>query len=115
MRSKSLWRLLIFVAAALAATLETDNSSLTAGGFQDTTRIAAGDPELWTAILLANADEVAAGLRTFSASLQDLLRAIDSRDKRQLTELLTTAKRNRDGLASKTDEPASSAKLKGSG
>jgi prephenate dehydrogenase len=103
------------VAAALAATLETDNAELTAGGFQDTTRIAAGDPELWTAILLANADEVAAGLRTFSASLQDLLRAIDSRDKRQLTGLLTIAKRNRDGLPSKNDEPASGANLKGSG
>jgi cyclohexadieny/prephenate dehydrogenase len=103
------------VAAALAATLATDNDSLTAGGFQDTTRIAAGDPELWTAILLANADEVAAGLRTVSAGLQDLLLAIDSRDKRQLTELLTIAKRNRDGLASKTDEPTSDAKSKGSG
>jgi cyclohexadieny/prephenate dehydrogenase len=103
------------VAAALATILETDNYSLTAGGFQDTTRIAAGDPELWTAILLANADEVAAGLRTFSASLQDLLRAIDSRDKRQLTELLTIAKRNRDGLTSKTDEPARDANSKGVG
>jgi prephenate dehydrogenase len=103
------------VAAALAATLETDNYSLTAGGFQDTTRIASGDPELWTAILLANADEVAAGLRTVSAGLQDLLRAIDSRDKRQLTELLTIAKHNRDGLTSKTDEPARDAKSKGPG
>ena len=40
-----------------------ENRPLTAGGFQDTTRIAAGDPQLWTAILLANAEAVADGVR----------------------------------------------------
>ena len=31
---------------------------LTAGGFRDTTRIAAGDPDLWAAIFEANRDAV---------------------------------------------------------
>ena len=53
------------VAAALAATLDAGSRHLTAGGFQDTTRIAAGDPELWTAILLANAEAAADGVRDF--------------------------------------------------
>jgi prephenate dehydrogenase len=86
------------VAAALAASLAVENRGLTAGGFQDTTRIAAGDPELWSAILLANADEVAAGLRTVSARLGDLLAALESHDKMRLRALLQTAKQNRDGL-----------------
>src|ERR1700733_9790126 len=86
------------VAAALAASLAVENRGLTAGGFQDTTRIAAGDPELWSAILLANADEVAAGLRAVSARLGDLLAALESHDKMRLRALLQTAKQNRDGL-----------------
>jgi prephenate dehydrogenase len=86
------------VAAALAASLDVENRGLTAGGFQDTTRIAAGDPELWSAILLANAGEVAAGLRTVSARLGDLLAALESHDKMRLRALLQTAKQNRDGL-----------------
>jgi cyclohexadieny/prephenate dehydrogenase len=88
------------VAAALAASLDVENRGLTAGGFQDTTRIAAGDPELWSAILLANAGEVAAGLRTVSAQLAELLAALETHDKTRLQALLRTAKQNRDGLSS---------------
>jgi cyclohexadieny/prephenate dehydrogenase len=86
------------VAAALAASLDAGSRHLTAGGFQDTTRIAAGDPELWTAILLANAEAAADGVRIFSARLADLLRALETRDKRSLTELLRSAKESRDAV-----------------
>jgi prephenate dehydrogenase len=86
------------VAAALAASLDAGSRHLTAGGFQDTTRIAAGDPELWTAILLANAEAAADGVRTFSTRLADLLRALETRDKRALTELLRSAKESRDAV-----------------
>jgi cyclohexadieny/prephenate dehydrogenase len=86
------------VAAALAATLDAGSRHLTAGGFQDTTRIAAGDPELWAAILLANAEAAADGVRTFSARLADLLRALETRDKQALTELLRSAKESRDAV-----------------
>jgi cyclohexadieny/prephenate dehydrogenase len=86
------------VAAALAASLDTQNRHLTAGGFQDTTRIAAGDPELWTAILLANAEAVADGVRGFSERLAALLRALETRDRGTLTELLHTAKANREAV-----------------
>jgi prephenate dehydrogenase len=88
------------VAAALAASLDRGNHHLTAGGFQDTTRIAAGNPELWTAILMANAEAVTDGVRTFSARLADLLRALETRDKRGLSELLLLAKKNRDAVLS---------------
>jgi prephenate dehydrogenase len=86
------------VAAALAASLDPENRLLTAGGFQDTTRIAAGDPQLWSAILLANAGEVTAGLRAVSERLSELAGAIQSQDKNRLAHLLTVAKQRRDGL-----------------
>jgi prephenate dehydrogenase len=50
-------------AAAVALTLADANRQFVAGGFRDTTRIAAGDPELWAAILLSNANDVTAGIR----------------------------------------------------
>jgi len=86
------------VAAALAASLDEANRSLTARGFRDTTRIAASDPELWSGILLANADEVAAGLRSVSARLHEFLQALDARERARLRKLLELAKENRDGL-----------------
>jgi len=86
------------VAAALAATLAPHNRQLTAGGFQDSTRIAGGDPELWTAILLSNADEVADGVRSFSERLAAILRALETRDKQTLAALLRSAKESRDAV-----------------
>jgi cyclohexadieny/prephenate dehydrogenase len=86
------------VAAALAASLDPENRLLTAGGFQDTTRIAAGDPQLWSAILLANAGEVTAGLRAVSERLSELAGAIRSHDKNRLAQLLRLAKQRRDSL-----------------
>src|SRR6202035_2726975 len=42
------------VAAALAGLLPPELQELSASGFRDTTRIAAGDPSLWTAIFAQN-------------------------------------------------------------
>jgi prephenate dehydrogenase len=95
------------VAAALAASLAAENRHLTAGGFQDTTRIAGGDPELWTAILMSNADQVADGVRNFSACLAAILRAIETRDKETLVALLRSAKQSRDAaMCGPPSEPA---------
>jgi prephenate dehydrogenase len=43
------------IAAALATATPRETHRFTAGGWRDTTRIAAGDPELWADILLDNA------------------------------------------------------------
>ena len=61
------------VASQLAAQLATtDDATVGLGGtgLQDTTRVAAGDPELWTQILAANAAHLAVALAKFSADVQ---------------------------------------------
>lgn len=84
------------VAAALAATLSSENRQLAASGFRDATRIAGGDPDLWTAILSANAEPVLAGLRKYEATLSAFRDAIVAGDIQRIRDLLATAKSIRD-------------------
>ena len=86
------------LAAALAATLRSEHQPLTATGFRDTTRIAAGDPDLWTEILLQNADAVIAALADVDACIGDFRTALRQRDAAALKKLLQAAKTNRDAL-----------------
>jgi prephenate dehydrogenase len=86
------------VAAALAATLSAENKALAASGFRDTTRIASGDSELWSAILLGNRDEVLASLSRFDASLTRFRRALEQNDSAALKELLKAAKMSRESV-----------------
>jgi prephenate dehydrogenase len=94
------------VAAALAAALTDSERPLTATGFADTTRIAAGDPDLWAAIFLQNADALERGLSRFAGRLDTIRRAIATRDAAALKNLLRAAKTNRDAITS--GEPAQS-------
>ena len=50
------------IAAAIALATPAAARQFTAGGWRDTTRIPAGDPELWADILLDNAAQVAKAL-----------------------------------------------------
>ena len=88
------------VAAAIAAATPAVARQFTAGGWRDTTRIAAGDPELWADILLDNAAQVAPALRRITATQEKLLAAIASGDRRRLVTLLTKAKEDRDAVGS---------------
>ena len=88
------------VAVALALAVPATDLALVASGLRDTTRIAAGDAEIWTQILLDNRDNVAAALERFDASLADLREALIAADRRQLKRILTQAKRKRDALGS---------------
>lgn len=85
-------------ASVLAEVLPDRFRELAASGFRDTTRIAAGDPDLWVAILLENADAVNESLAAFSASFAKFQAAIEKRDAAELKKLLQLAKRNRDAL-----------------
>ena len=97
------------VAAALAATLSDQNRSLAATGFRDTTRIAAGDPDLWTGIMLANADELLRSFDRHRTVLDELRVALATRDAAALHGLLERARLNREALnANAGNDPVAS-------
>ena len=88
------------IAAAVAAATPADALRFTAGGWRDTTRIAAGDPDLWADILLDNAGGVADAMRRIAGMAEKMLMAIEAGDRRRLVSLLTRAKKERDALGS---------------
>ena len=86
------------VSAAVAAATPVEWLPLSAGGFRDVTRIAGGDPALWTAIFLANRDAVLSSLSTFTSRLDDFRRLVDTGDGAGLHRWLAEAKQVRDAL-----------------
>jgi len=87
-------------ASALAGVTPIEWLNLTAGGFKDTTRIAAGDAELWAAIFEANRDAVLTSLAAFTQQLERFRDALETRDHTQLIQWLIEGKRIRDALGS---------------
>ncbi|MFM8413284.1 MAG: prephenate dehydrogenase [Planctomycetota bacterium] len=88
------------MAAAIAAATPPASLPFAATGWRDTTRIAAGDPELWAEILLDNAAPVAKALEKIEASAARMLAALKAGDRRRLVTLLSHAKDVRDALGS---------------
>jgi prephenate dehydrogenase len=88
------------VAAALAAATKQDYLPLTATGWADTTRVAAGDVELWRQILSDNRPHVLAQLREFEKFIAAYAAALERGDEAQLAHLLQQGKRHRDAVGS---------------
>jgi prephenate dehydrogenase len=88
------------LASALAAMLPPSLRELTATGFRDTTRIAAGDPGLWRAIFLQNRGGLLEGLTVLGERLAEFRQALESGDEKALDTLLAHAKEVRDALGS---------------
>jgi cyclohexadieny/prephenate dehydrogenase len=86
------------VAAALVSLLKSELLPLTATGFRDTTRVAAGDPALWTGIMLQNREPVLAGLQLLGKSLDRFREALTRSDRVALDRLLSESKLLRDAL-----------------
>jgi len=82
-------------AYALAGLLQPGDEAYVAGGFRDTTRIAASDADLWTAILMANRDAVRETLRRYQQALTSLSRDLDDADECGLRSTLESARKNR--------------------
>lgn len=78
------------VAAALTRVPSADDLPFAATGFADSTRIAAGDPDLWTAILTANAPAVLARLDEFEEQLLRLRSALNG-DQAHIRSFLAAA------------------------
>jgi prephenate dehydrogenase len=75
-------------ASALAATVPAELLDLSATGFRDATRLAAGSPDVWTAILHANRDAVLAALDAYRDRLDLFRRALESADRALIAQLL---------------------------
>lgn len=82
------------------AALSRDTGVLdsSAGGFRDTTRVAAGDPSMWAGILIQNRAEVIAALQDASDAMRELLEMLQSMDEEALRRFLARAKGLRDLL-----------------
>ncbi|ABK53007.1 prephenate dehydrogenase [Acidothermus cellulolyticus 11B] len=104
--------LLASVLAAQLVDAPRDFTALAGTGLQDVTRIAAGDPQLWTEILAANADHLLGYLERFQQRLQDAAAYVariargDAAATTALTELLRTGVQGRLRVPVKRGEPA---------
>ncbi|HRK16353.1 MAG TPA: prephenate dehydrogenase/arogenate dehydrogenase family protein, partial [Prosthecobacter sp.] len=67
------------------------SAACAAGGFRDTTRVAGGDPGLWTGISLANREALLASLRDASSTLTELVEILSKPDEEALRRLLAEA------------------------
>jgi prephenate dehydrogenase len=86
------------LAAALAGILPPELHGLTAGGFRDTTRIAAGDPGLWTGIFAQNRLAILDGLQQLDLQLGRFREALMAGNWPVIGDLLAQAKKVRDAL-----------------
>ena len=68
---------------------------LAAGGFRDTTRIAASKPAIWLDICLENKQALVENLREFEKSLKELIVLIEEGDTEKLHHVLTKARDTR--------------------
>ncbi|NOY42091.1 MAG: prephenate dehydrogenase/arogenate dehydrogenase family protein [Planctomycetes bacterium] len=86
------------VASALAACTPPEWLPLAATGWADTTRIAAADPELWTAIFSQNKQAVSETLAGLIEQLTKLQTELNEENWTQIHDTLQQAKRIRDAL-----------------
>ena len=86
------------VAAALAEAVPPHLYELAGTGFRDTTRIAAGSPDLWVGIILDNAENLLPAIDACEERLREFRDAIARGDAVLLRGLLENAKANRDAL-----------------
>ncbi len=86
------------IVAALAAATSLQHISLASTGFQDTTRIAAGDADLWRQILADNRDHVLKSLDKFETVLASFRQSLENDDHQKLKRLLETGKKHRDAV-----------------
>lgn len=88
------------VSAALAATQAEPYFRLSGTGLLDATRLAGGDPRLWTQVFVANRANLLGALEKYLERLNALAAALRRGDAEALEAILTAAKRNRDALGS---------------
>ncbi len=84
------------VSAAIASIITPDSLPYVGGGWRDITRVAAGDPTMWTAICLANSPAILAATDEFSRQLATLRGRIAAGDAAGIEAFFQAAKTLRD-------------------
>jgi prephenate dehydrogenase len=85
-------------------TAEGTALDFTAGGFRDTTRIAAGAPDLWMGIFLQNSAALTPMIETVIEELNRFKALLDAQDAEEISRILTQAKVLRESLDNETSE-----------
>ena len=88
------------VAATLAAATPPEVLDFVAKGWCDTTRVAAGDAELWRQILTENRVHVLRSVDNFAKVLSQFREALADDNQAELVRLLETGKQRRDSVGS---------------
>lgn len=86
------------IAAALVNASDRKDVKFAGKGFLDSTRIASGPATIWTDVLLANTDNLTAGIDRVLAALSEMRQAIESQDREKIETLLDSARRKRAAL-----------------
>lgn len=92
----------VALSAALAGKPEIWRSC-GAGGLRDTTRVAAGEPNVWQAILEENRAQILPAMELFRERFDELFSALKNGDSAKLLEILTAASEWRLPLSQKKD------------
>lgn len=87
------------LSSALAGILPPEWYNFTATGFRDTTRLAAGSPNLWSAIFRNNRTHLLAALDRLEEQLRLFRQSLEENDRNALESLLQRGKQIRDDLA----------------
>jgi len=83
------------IAALTAFQPEPDFAQYAAGGLQDTTRVASGDPAMWREILMENREALLPALRDLRSAADDVISSLETGDNARLLDRLTEARRLR--------------------
>ena len=97
---------LVGMAADLETTTQTEVMKYSAGGFRDSTRLAASDPIMWRDVFLNNKDAVLEILGRFNEDLQALSRAVRWGEGDKLQALFTRTRSIRRGIIEAGQETA---------
>jgi len=81
------------VSALVAGMVDPQSRSLVGSGWTDMTRVAAGDPTMWTAICRENRRAIKQQLDRFATDLEQLRRIVESGDDAALKAWLTEAQK----------------------
>jgi prephenate dehydrogenase len=94
-------------AAVVRAAMGQDPSTAecTGNGFRDATRIASGDPALWTGILFDNREPVLSALRDAQREMAVLVEILERMDEGALTRYLSEARELREQVPPASPHP----------